>query len=285
MRLDKPAKNCFLIGLTAVLAGGLVTGCAPYATTFVWERPASQRCDEDLSPRKIGVGDDLAVWAHGGRLYVFGSSEAGRRFQENPMMSDGLVEPGAGPAGEEVVFENDPGNPESVKELQQRYHQTPKLLWRVGRNHSVWKLGGRIYVLGPDPVVERDFLLTRELVVSKTFFGLGPRGETVVVEASKSRNQYADLLLESFLARPVLIDSRCPDYFVWKKQGRILVVGSPASSSVIESGGDPASTRALLGAGPEGETVAFEADWRRPQLFERLVKAYFGEGAVPAGLL
>jgi hypothetical protein len=155
----------------------------------------------------------------------------------------------------------------------------------VGREYSVWKQKGRIFILGPDPVVERDFIRSRELVVSKTFFGAGPRGETVVVEASKSKNQFADLLMERFEARPILIETRCPDYFVWKEKGRLIVVGSAQSSLDLETGRELRSTRALMGAGPNGETVVFETDGGRSEMLQRLATTYFGEGKIPAGLI
>jgi hypothetical protein len=220
-----------------------------------------------------------------GRVYVFASRESGRDFPETMAMKDGFLEVGAGPSGEDVVFETDADRPELTDELRKRYHDTPQLLWRVGREYSVWKQKGRIFILGPNPTVERDFLRSKELVVSKTFFGEGPKGETVVVEASKSKNQFADLLMERFNARPILIEKRCPDYFVWKEMGRVVVVGSVESSLELETGRELASTRALIGAGPNGETVVFETDNHSRELLQRLATVYFGEGKIPAQLL
>jgi hypothetical protein len=286
MRIKRTARKLFYLGLTAILSGNLVGGCAPYSATFVWERPASRQCESDIQPpREISNDNDLCVWSYQGRLYVFGSRESGRNFSETPAMNDGFLEAGAGPSGEDVVFEKNGDHPEFVEELQERYHGMPKLLWRVDREYSVWTLKGRIFVLGANPVVERDFIRSRELVLSKTFFGAGPKGETVVVEASKSKNQFADLLMERFNARPILIEKRCPDYFVWRQMGRVLVVGSAASSFDLETGRELVSTRALIGAGPNGETVVFETDSRRPELLQRLATVYFGEGEIPAGLL
>lgn len=286
MRIEKAARNLFYLGLTAILSGGLVGGCAPHSVTFGWERPASRQCEVDNQlPREISDDNDLSVWSYQGRLYVFGSRESGQNFSETLVMNEGFLEAGAGPSGEDVLFETNGDHPEFVEELRKRYHVTPKLLWRVDREFSVWTLKGRIFVLGTNPVVERDFVRSRELVLSKTFFGAGPKGETVVVEASKSKNQFADLLMERYNARPILIEKRCPDYFVWKQMGRVLVVGSAASSLDLETGRELPSTRALMGAGPNGETVVFETDSQRPELLQRLATVYFGEGNIPAGLL
>jgi len=286
MRRKHPARDMFVFGLAALLTGNLVCGCAPHVTTFAGERPASRQCENDVqSPSEIIDEEDLSVWMYQGRVYVFASRESGRAFPETMAMQDGFLEAGAGPSGEDVVFETDADRPELTEELRQRYQSSPQLLWRVGREYSVWKQKGRLFILGPNPTVERDFLRSKELVLSKTFFGAGPKGETVVVEASKSKNQFADLLMERFNARPILIEKRCPDYFVWKEMGRVVVVGSVESSLELETGRELSSTRALIGAGPNGETVVFETDDRRPELLQRLAATYFGEGNIPEGLI
>jgi len=280
-------RSCLLVGLTAILMGNLVSSCSSHVTTFACKPPESLQCDDSkFNHAKLIIdAEDLVVWLSRGRLYVFASQESGRNFDEIPVGNAGFLEADAGPSGEDVVFEANPALPELTRELQERFHAAPILLWRVGREYSVWKQKGRIFILGPDPVVERDFIRSRELVVSKTFFGAGPRGETVVVEASKSKNQFADLLMERFEARPILIETRCPDYFVWKEKGRLIVVGSAQSSLDLETGRELRSTRALMGAGPNGETVVFETDVGRSEMLQRLAATYFGEGKIPAGLI
>jgi len=286
MGIEYPARDMLFCGLAVLLAGNLACGCAPHVTTFAGERPISRQCESDSRPpAEISDEEGLSVWSYQGRVYVFSSRESGRDFAEVMATKDGFVEAGAGPSGEDVVFETDAARPELTDELRRRYHETPQLMWRAGREYSVWRQKGRIFILGPNPTVERDFVRSKELVLSKTFFGAGPNGETVVVEASKSKNQFADLLMERYSARPILIEKRCPDYFVWGQMGRVLVVGSADSSLDLETGRELASTRALIGAGPNGETVVFETDCRRPELLQRLATAYFGEGKIPAGLL
>ncbi len=280
-------QSFLFVGLTVLLVGNVVSSCSSHITTFACKPPESLQCDDSRfnHARLIIDEEDLVVWLSRGCLYVFASQESGRNFEEIPVGDTGFIEAGAGPSGEDVVFEANPAQPELTRELQKRYHAAPILLWRVGREYSVWKQKGRVFILGPDPVVERDFIRSRELVLSKTFFGAGPNGETVVVEASKSKNQFADLLMERFEARPILIESRCPDYFVWKEKGRLLVVGSAESSLDLETGRELRSTQALMGAGPNGETVVFETDRGRPEMLQRLAAVYFGEGKIPAGLI
>jgi hypothetical protein len=280
-------RSCLFVGLTAILMGNLVSSCSSHVTTFACKPPESLQCDDSkFNHAKLIIdAEDLVVWLSRGRLYVFASQESGLNFDEISVGNAGFLESGAGPSGEDVVFETDPSRPELTKELQERFHAAPILLWRVGREYSVWKQKNRIFILGPDPIVERDFIRSRELVLSKTFFGAGPHGETVVVEASKSKNQFADLLMERFNARPILIETRCPEYFVWKEMGRLIVVGSVESSLDLESGRELRSSRALIGAGQNGETVVFETSGVRPELLQRLAGTYFGEGNIPAGLI
>jgi hypothetical protein len=260
-----------------MLLGLMAGGCAPNATTFRYEQPASRQCEAPAVAELVGKTDALSVWSYQGRLYVLGAEEAGRTFKDAPLAGTGIAAAGAGPAGEEVVF--------ASQEVRERYRRLPKLLRRVGREYSLWQREDRLFILGPNTPVEQEFGRTGELAISKTFFDAGPHGETVVVEANKNKNQYADLLMARYQARPVLIDHACPDYFVWQENGRLIVLGSALSSTRLESGHGLPDTRAVIGVGPQGETVAFEADRRRPELLRRLAARFFGAGKVPPGVV
>lgn len=287
MSLKHPSWVILSLGLMATLFGAMASGCVPNVTTFSYGQPGSRQCSDSAEPRLVENGDRLFVWSYHGRLYVFGSRESSQAFQKAPWTEGGVIDAGAGPAGEEVVFASDAtgtGNPGSADVLRERFRHTPKLLRRVGREYSVWSHKDRLFVLGPNTTVEPDFLRTGELILTKTFFSAGPHGETVVVEAKKDKNQFADLLMEKFNAQPILIDHRCPDYFVWKESGRLIVLGSMESSLHFETDRLLPDTHAVIGVGPKGETVSFEADKRHPELFRRLTTAFFGDGKVPAGI-
>jgi hypothetical protein len=285
MQIKHPSRDILSFGIAVSLLGVMTGGCAPNATTFKYELPGSLQCESTSLPKLVSSEDNLSVWSYRGRLHVFGSKESGRAFGKTPMTEAGFLDTGAGPVGEDVVFETDAEHPGFSEELQERYRRAPRLLRRVGRDYSVWKRENRLFVLGPNESVEREFMRTGELTISKTFFNSGPQGETVVVEASKSKHQFADQLMERFNARPVLIEKRCPDYFVWKDSGRLIVLGSAESSLRLESGRWLPKTQALIGAGPQGETVVLETDNSRPELLQRLATAFFGEGKVPTGVL
>lgn len=285
MRIQPPSREILSLGIAACFLSSLMAGCAPNARTFTYQHPLSLQCAEQVSPRFVTSEDNLTVWSYRGNLYVFGSKEAGRAFEKNPQAATGVLVTAAGPSGEDVFFESNPTHPEFSQELQKSYQRAPKLLHRAGREYSVWKHDNRIFILGPNPVVEDVFVQTGELTLSKTFFDAGPHGETVVVEANKSKNQFADLLMERYNSQPVLIEKRCPDFFLWKVNGRLIVLGSAESSLKLESGLWLPTTKAFIGIGPQGETVSFETDNNRPELFRRLATAFFGEGKVPQGVL
>lgn len=282
-----PSWNTLALGLVITLVSAIMAGgCAPNAITYNYEQPSSLQCEDLGRPKLISGAAHLSVWSYQGRLYVFGSEAAGRAFEAAPHAGAGLVDAGAGPTGEDVVFARaDAAHPRFTDELRERYRRTPKLLRRAGRAYSLWQREDRLFVLGPNTPVEEEFVRSGELTIAKTFFDAGPKGETVVVEASKGKNQFADLLMERYLARPLLIDKRCPDYFAWKENGHVIVLGSAESSLRLETGGWLPETRAFIGVGPQGETVAFETDSRRPELLRRLATRYFGEGKVPAGVM
>lgn len=282
MQIKHPTRGILSLAVAVSLLGAMAGGCAPNVTTFNYEQPKSRQCEESTEPKLVSDLETLSVWSYRGRLHVFGSRQAGHSFRKAPSQHQGAVDAGAGPSGEDVVFETATARPEFTKELQERYRHAPKLLRRVGQEYSVWKHRDRLFVLGPNPTVERELVRSGELIISKTFFDAGPHGETVVVESSKSKNQYADLLLERFLARPMLLEKRCPDYFVWQENGRLIVLGSAESSLRLETGRWLPETRTFIGAGPQGETVSFETDHRRPEQLRRLATAFFGEGRVPS---
>lgn len=175
-------------------------------------------------------------------------------------------------------------DPQAAPAQEEGQEGKPRLLRRVGQDFSVWEHRGRLYVLGVDSQAERELNQTGELALAKTFFGAGPQGESVAVEVSKSKHEYADRLMERFSGQPRLIEKRCPDYFLWKERGRFVVLGSAESSLRYESGRGLPGTRAVIGGGPQGETVILEEDSWHPELLRRLAAAFFGEGNIPAGL-
>jgi outer membrane biogenesis lipoprotein LolB len=71
-----------------------------------------------------------------------------------------------------------------------------------------------------------------------------------------------------------LIDSQGNDYFVWKYQGRIYVIGNSKTNEAFKSQHHLPYTRTILGVGPYGETVIFEVNPKDDALANRLQKTF-----------
>lgn len=73
---------------------------------------------------------------------------------------------------------------------------------------------------------------------------------------------------------PQLALSKGGNFFVYDYMGRHYVVGSQKSSDKFAEHHHMPYARTILGAGPHGETVAFEIDKKTPSLTERLMDTY-----------
>ncbi len=74
--------------------------------------------------------------------------------------------------------------------------------------------------------------------------------------------------------KPVLLDSQDNNYFVWKYDNRIFVIGNPKTSADFETQHHLPYTRTILGAGPNGETVIFEVNKKKPEFAEGLKQRF-----------
>ncbi len=73
---------------------------------------------------------------------------------------------------------------------------------------------------------------------------------------------------------PVLVSSNGNNFYVWKYNGRIYVIGSAGMSQAFEKNYHLPYTRTILGAGPKGETVVFEVKKKQPDYTDRLVSRF-----------
>lgn len=71
-------------------------------------------------------------------------------------------------------------------------------------------------------------------------------------------------LKEMYEGTPHLVAKEGKDYFVYHHQGHYYVIGS----------GRLPYTRTLIGGGPQGKTVVFEVDKKRPEYVERLMTQF-----------
>ena len=63
-------------------------------------------------------------------------------------------------------------------------------------------------------------------------------------------------------------------YFVYHHQGRYYVVGSTKMSIKFIGSGHLPYTRTVIGGGPQGKTVVFEVDKKKPEYAERLMTQF-----------
>lgn len=151
--------------------------------------------------------------------------------------------------------------------------QGPQLLKSSGNDFFVYSHLDRLYVVGSTES-SKDFAHSGHLPYTRTILGGGPQGETVVFEIDKKNPDLTHRLEKSFAKTPFLIESNSKDYFVYKLDGRIFVIGQAPTSEEFSRQGHLPYTRTMLGAGPQGETVVFEVDKKNPALVERLQKSY-----------
>ncbi|MBN2792915.1 MAG: hypothetical protein JXQ81_10440 [Desulfuromonadales bacterium] len=69
------------------------------------------------------TGDDYTVYKSHGRLYVIGDAEMKQSFAANGHMPYAKTILGAGPAGETVVYQIDPKNPELENRLMKKFQE------------------------------------------------------------------------------------------------------------------------------------------------------------------
>ena len=138
--------------------------------------------------------DDLYVWKSGRVITLFGdlaTQEHYLAFREFPPERESAY--GVGPQGENVVYQVKMSKPDYGKFLLQRFLELPELISEPCADVFIWKYLGRYYVMASQQSSLR-FEKELELRNSRAFLGLGPGGETVVIEDQKS-----DWLRQRFL--------------------------------------------------------------------------------------
>jgi hypothetical protein len=168
------------------------------------EEPRSEPKEEPMqntqqtTPKQIvSNGQDFAVFSFNARHYVVGSQQSIESFSEHGHLPYARTILGSGPSGETVVYEIDKKNPEHVERLVDTYAETPFLIDSRGDEYSVYKLGGRIYVVG-SARSKASFEEHGHLPYTKTILGAGPSGETVVFEVNKKDEAYVQRLIDIF---------------------------------------------------------------------------------------
>lgn len=139
------------------------------------------------------------------------------------------------------------GAPESMESTESQYMEI--------------RFEGRIYVMGSEKMTNKYHA---HLPYTKTYLGLGPNGETVILENEKKGSDLKQRLLGQYCAEFGLSKMACADapaagegpFLTLHTEGRIFVIGSDKYISKYKP--HLPYTKTYLGMGPKGETVILE---------------------------
>ncbi|MEA3363768.1 MAG: hypothetical protein U9Q61_10940 [Thermodesulfobacteriota bacterium] len=151
----------------------------------------------------------------------------------------------------------------------------PQQLMSKDGNFFIYDYMERHYVVGSEESSQK-FAAHGHLPYTKTVLGAGPHGETVVYEVAKKDPALAERLMEIYSSIPFVVETTGDNYTVYKKQGRLFVVGDAKMKEFFAAHGHLPYTKTLLGAGPAGETVVFQVDKKDPKFVERLMSQFKG---------
>lgn len=162
--------------------------------------------------------------------------------------------------------------PRSLSQGQECRQKSAKMIAEDG-NFSIWLFRGKYYVLGTTEAALALKKGTPPLRIEDVP-GLGPHGETVGFAADPADPGLAKRLEKQFKATPLLLRQYGREYYVWKYDGRIFVIGDPDTNTLFAATKVLPLTKTLFAAGPMGETVIVEAKNNNPDFTERLVERF-----------
>ena len=73
---------------------------------------------------------------------------------------------------------------------------------------------------------------------------------------------------------PTLVNQIGEDFYVCDHDGRYYVIGSAEMAKKFKGSGHLPYTHTLIGDGPQGKTVVFEVDKKKPEYVERLMTQF-----------
>ena len=149
----------------------------------------------------------------------------------------------------------------------------PTLVNQIGNHFYVYDHDGRYYVIG-SAAMAMTFEGSGHLPYTRTLIGAGPRARTVIFEVVKKEPEYVERLQETYEGTPHLVAREGKDYFVYHHQRRYYVIGSTKMSIKFIGSGHLPYTRTVIGGGPQGKTVVFEVDKKKPEHVERLMARF-----------
>ena len=149
----------------------------------------------------------------------------------------------------------------------------PALVNQIGEDFYVYDHDGRYYVIG-NAEMAMKFEGSGHLPYTRTLIGAGPHGRTVIFEVVKKQPDYVERLQEMYESTPQLVAKEGEEYFVYHHQGRYYVIGSTKMSIEFIGSGHLPYTRTIIGGGPQGKTIVFEVDKKKPDYVERLMAQF-----------
>lgn len=206
----------YIIGKDATVATFKKSGHLPYTRTLLGAGPKGQTVVFEVDKknpkladqlvaaykktpyRMMDNGKDMFVYRAHGRTYVIGTPKTNAKFMKSGHLPYTKTIIGGGPFGDTLVYEVAKKKPEFVKDLMKRFDSTPFELESNGKDYFVYKLKGRVYVIG-QAKTNVKFKKSGHLPYTRTLLGAGPNGETVVFEVNKKDKSLADRLQKSYL--------------------------------------------------------------------------------------
>ncbi|MBU1404342.1 MAG: hypothetical protein KKE82_10340 [Proteobacteria bacterium] len=162
--------------------------------------------------------------------------------------------------------------PRSLSQQQAFADAAAKQVAQEG-DFSVWVFRGRYYVLGTQRAKAALINDPSSLQV-KSAPGMGPHGETVEFEADPADPGLTTRLEEQFKGTPLLLKQFEREYYVWKYDNRLFVIGGPESNALFAATKTLPLSKTIFAAGPNEETVIVEAKNNNPDFAERLVERF-----------
>lgn len=237
----------------------------------------------------------------GKEFITLGSERSSAMFEDRAHLSCYKIFIKTGRCGETVVVEVDKRNPAYAEILLDTYMRNPISyipLTRSFRN----MMDDLRYAIPNESTMKacddnspmRWILASRETGSMKEMFEPAPKKtDKPLVESGKKQEIYFDKTAvvkksgkeaepEARAVKdpnvPYLQSLRGDNYFIWEYQGRFYVVGSPETGEYFQKEKQLPAAKTILNAGPNGETVVFEADENDPFLAARLVEEFiYGE--------
>lgn len=192
-----------------------------------------------------------------GRFFVIGNKDTLQKLEDNGHIPYAQTLIGEGPDGQTLVVEVDKDDPALQANLLAMYYARHPY-------YKVVKMHDRVYVLG-NPETKQKLIANGHIPYARTLIGKGPNGETVVIEIDKSDPGLTERLEETYFGDYVSINN---------SHGRIFVLGNPETRAKLMDNGHIPYARTHIGMGPDGETVVIEIDKDKPEMADRLAKAY-----------